>query len=210
MIEILALTISMIAAVGTAWMYWQVQRTEQRLQEVEARLHEKMELVNELADELVMASRYLYDAMDRCVARIDGLDAGMQALRAAETLSAKADPAAIDAAPAEPPASPQAASEEEVSEDSRQEAPASELPGTGPAADEPYEPAPVTAPPEADTSPDPELHPVPEPPPLSVHARALAYAAQGDDLVEIARRTGLGVEELRLLLRFQGRVEAAT
>ncbi|GEM_PF-4260547 len=209
MIEILALTISVIAAVGTAWMYWQVQRTEQRLQEVEARLHEKMELVNELADELVMASRYLYDAMDRCVARIDGLDAGVLSPGAEETPTEEVDRAPADAAPAELPASPQATPEEDVPEDPRQEAPALEPSASGPAVDE-HAPALSPVPSEADTSGAPHVHPVPEPPPLSVHARALAYAAQGDDLVEIARRTGLGVEELRLLLRFQGRVEAAT
>ncbi len=209
MIEILALTISVIAAVGTAWMYWQVQRTEQRLQEVEARLHEKMELVNELADELVMASRYLYDAMDRCVARIDGLDARLLALRAPEASSEEADGAQDDAPQEEISTAPQATTEEEAPEDSPQEAPVLEPSATWSAAPD-DEPAPSTASPGEEAPPAPDAHPVPEPPPLSVHARALAYAAQGDDLVEIARRTGLGVEELRLLLRFQGRVEAAT
>ncbi|MEI2422665.1 hypothetical protein V6O07_20475, partial [Arthrospira platensis SPKY2] len=35
------------------------------------------------------------------------------------------------------------------------------------------------------------------------HFHALELAAQGADMIEIARQTGLGTEELRLLLRFR-------
>lgn len=205
MIEILALVVSVLAALGAAWMYWQVQQMERRIQEKEARLGEKVALVNELADELVIASRYLYDAMDRCIARIDALENQALAVRkedpSAETQATTAS--AQDSLSQEMPAPPSAAADAEPALPPDSSAPVDAV-VTLQATDEP-EPAPPISTREATRTETPAA----PWPPLSVHAQALAYAAQGEDLVEIARKTGLGVEELRLLLHFQGMAEQA-
>lgn len=187
MTEILLMLLAFLATAICVGLYWQVQKSESRIAQQAATVREQALVVGELADEISMASTYLYEAMDRFLVDIE---AQVESVRDLSTAVAEA-----------------AAS-------------AAMLPAVDPSA--------VTQP-EPTTEEDPawweitELHdvaleaPTPEPPtvptPAAVtyppHFQALTLAAEGKDLVEIARQTGLGVEELRLLLHFQDELSIA-
>lgn len=167
--DTLLLTLFALAATGLCgWFYWQIQQAEQRLQQQESQIREQAVLVGELADEISMASQYLYEAMDRCLVEIES-----HAVRAEA-----AQPLMHEAPPSLP------------MHEGTIPSPAEETNGG----------------PDDDTHTsgleyaESSYHP---------HFQALEMALQGLDPVEIARRTGLGVEELRLLLRFQEELSVA-
>lgn len=65
---------------------------------------------------------------------------------------------------------------------------------------------------QKDPQPEPQQEPEPDQEPESLdyspHLHALKLALDGVPQVEIARRTGIGTEELRLLLRFQEEINS--
>ena len=170
------LTILVMALTGgCAWFYWQIQQAEARMKAQEATIREQSLLVGELADQISMASQYLYEAMDQNLAE-------MESRRRKLVQSA-------------PPAESKAAQIDAGS--------SSDVAGAVPATDEAGAPTDLPAPPATESAaatageqgqPERGYHP---------HFQALTLSAQGIEPVEIARRTGLGVEELRLLMRFQ-------
>lgn len=175
MYETLLVLVALAAAFFCAWSAWQTQQSEARIAAQEAAIREKAILVGELADELSMASSYLYEAMDRHLAEIENQRQQWIEIKAAVARLEEraAAPAPI---PAEDTSSPDETygwifGEEENDNSANTSA-------------------------EADATYNPHLH-------------ALALAAQGADLVEIARHTDLGVEELRLFLRFQQEMSVA-
>jgi hypothetical protein len=155
--------VALAAAFFCAWSAWQIQQSEARIKAQEASIREKAILVGELADEISLASSYLYEAMDRHLLEIEKLRQEWLESREATVASVVDEPDADNAYGWVFPA------EEAV-----------RSPGVSV---------------EATTAYDP-------------HFQALSLAAQGADLVEIARHTDLGVEELRLL-RFQQELSMA-
>lgn len=177
MYEPLLVLIALVAAFFCAWSFWQMQQSEARIKAQEATIREKAILVGELADELSMASSYLYEAMDRHLVEMEK--------QRQEWLEARATIARVKEATVTP-------------------AP-TEIPMTdAPNVDNTY--GWLFAEDEAVSSPNPPVEPATT---YNPHFHALALAAQGEDLVEIARDTDLGVEELRLLLRFQQELSVA-
>lgn len=168
MYEILLIGIALASVIGCGWMYWRIQQLEIRLQEQESSMREKTVLVGELVDEMVAASQYLYEEMDRCLSRLEE--------------NRPLQPAAL-------------ASDEHLPSPVNVEQPSGE-PTVAKAADE-GAPSPVGDPLSSQGMP-----------PLSPYLQAQKLAAEGMDLVEIARHTDIGLEELRLVLRFQGELAA--
>lgn len=179
MYEPLLVLVALAAAFFCAWSSWQLQQSEARIKVQEAEIREKAILVGELADEISMASSYLYEAMDRHLVEIEKQRQELLEIKA----SAVATPGeVVNTAPT--PA---------------------EIPMVDePAVDESY--GWFFAEDEAVSSPDPVAESAVT---YDPHFQALALAAQGMDLVEIARHTNLGVEELRLFLRFQQELTVA-
>lgn len=179
MIELLLTLLAFVATAICVGLYWQVQKNEARVARQAAEVREQALVVGELADEISMASTYLYEAMDRFLGDVE---TQLQAVR--------------ELTPPIPAPSPVRTSVEEKAI-------------TAP------EPTPIVVEEEpawwelleADETPEitmsAESKPEPTPAPYHPHFQALALAAEGKDLVEIARQTGIGVEELRLLLHFQ-------
>lgn len=169
------LTILVIALTGgCAWFYWQIQQAEARIKVQEATIREQSLLVGELADQISMASQYLYEAMDQNLAE-------MESRR--RDLARSVTPAASRATQIDD-ASPSSEVAGAVPAACEAEAPTDLQPAAGSAA--------ATAGELGQT--ERGYHP---------HFQALALSSQGIEPVEIARRTGLGVEELRLLMRFR-------
>jgi hypothetical protein len=179
MIELLLTLLAFVATAICVGLYWQVQKSEARVARQAAEVREQALVVGELADEISMASTYLYEAMDRFLGDVE---TQLQAAR--ELTPPVPSPSSVrtsveEKAAATPEPTPMVAEEEPAWWELLEE---DEAPD-------------ITVVPE----PKPEATPVPYHP----HYQALALAAEGKDLVEIARQTGLGVEELRLLLHFQ-------
>ncbi|RMH46838.1 MAG: hypothetical protein D6694_03000 [Gammaproteobacteria bacterium] len=187
MYSIAFLILIITATITCLWAYWQVQKVEQRLAEQEAVMQDRQRQVGELIDEIVMASRYLYEEMDKCLSRLEasptrpeGSDLGRVDLSITEEIepeSSAPDAASIDA--------PHLEKDKLV-----------DLEGGA----------------ESDSSPresEAEIECVVEEHKLDPHFLALDLAGQGVPLVDIARQTGLGTEELRLLLQFREAVNMA-
>ncbi|MCB0112623.1 MAG: hypothetical protein R2873_33860 [Caldilineaceae bacterium] len=196
MIEILLMFLAFIAAAICIGLYWQVQKSEARVAKQAAEVREQALVVGELADEITQASTYLYEAMDRFLVEVETQVKSVDALVASSALvaTAKSEDKTAEAAP-------QAASPvNDVEEDDPAWWEMIELEETSDTASAPesHESEPVSEPePESESGAEVEATP------YHPHFQALALAAEGKDLVEIARQTGLGVEELRLLLQFQ-------
>lgn len=162
--------LALVAATFCGWFYWQIQRMEERLKQREAQVNAQATLVGELADEISMASDYLYEAMDRCLARMESLRPVVE--RSEEQTMHHQEQPVTNSAPTiepEPDMEEQEWWTEEMEIEHRR---------------------PV----------EPTYHP---------HFQALEMANQGMEPMDIARHTGLGVEELRLLLRFQEELSLA-
>lgn len=172
MYEPLLVLVALAAAFFCAWNVWQIQQSEARIKAQEASIREKAILVGELADELSLASGYLYEAMDRHLLKIES-----QRQEWIEGRKATAVP--VDEMTASPPSAAISVVDE-------------------PDADNAY--GWVFPKDEAIHRPAVSVEPATA---YNPHFHALALAAQGADLVEIARHTDLGMEEVRLLLRFR-------
>lgn len=185
MIEFLLMLLAFVATAICVGLYWQVQKSEARVAQQAAEVREQAMVVGELADEITVASTYLYEAMDRFLVDVEAQ------IQAARELTPVA------------PAPTETASESDnnagVEDDSPADAIALE--------DDPawWEVIDLDETPNNMLMPHPEAEAEAEvaPAPYHPHFHALALAAEGQDLVEIARQTGVGVEELRLLLHFQ-------
>lgn len=205
------LTLLLLAAViSTIWVYWRVQRIEQHLVQQEASMRDKAREVAELADEILMASEYLYREMDRCLERIE--ESAPQLQRQVES-NEEAEVGVADPHPsaarreqgAVTLAAPSAAEELALEEQDAAE----DAPIPAPEPEDQGEVA-VSLPNLMEMTPDAggsvgvsDDDPASEEAPLDAHFQALELAAQGVDALEIARQTGLGTEELRLLLHFR-------
>ncbi len=159
--------LALIAAALCGWFYWQIQQSEARMKQREEQVRAQAVLVGELADEISMASQYLYEAMDRCLAQVESIP---------PTTVAQSKPAVLQ--------------ERE------------NLPRRAPAKSQ-REPDPLPGVEERDWWNEEAIQIRPVEPTYHPHFQALEMATQGIDTTDIARHTGLGVEELRLLLRFQ-------
>lgn len=174
MIELLLTLLAFVATAICVGLYWQVQKNEARVARQAAEVREQALVVGELADEISMASTYLYEAMDRFLGDVE------TQLQAARELT----PPIVH-----PPIGEKAVSATEPEPIATEEEPAW------------WELLEEDETPELTVTPEPK--PESTPAPYHPHFQALALAAEGKDLVEIARQTDLGVEELRLLLHFQ-------
>ncbi|MFZ1754864.1 MAG: hypothetical protein WBO46_23310 [Caldilineaceae bacterium] len=190
--NLLIVSIILAAGVAAGWFYWQTQKTERRMTEVAANLAQQASLVGEMVDEVFAASQYLYQEMDRLQALVDqGLMASpsLSNTRSGE-LETQTDLPSMQMDP------------KPVS-DAVETVPLSAVPT--PAQESSVENAPVLASP-AESFPAESL-PAAEAD-LSPHLTALRMAMDKTAPVEIARQTGIGIEELRLLLRFQDAVNS--
>jgi hypothetical protein len=169
------LTILVLAATGgCVWFYWQVQQAEARIKMQEAQIREQSLLVGELADQLSMASQYLYEAMDQSLLE---LEKRIQVQTTNVSIfDDRSDRPAVVGAPFS----------------------ATDAERTASPADELYSQLPLGTETASYSSELEETECAYHP-----HFQALSMTTQGVDPVEIARRTGLGVEELHLLMRFQ-------
>ena len=179
--NLLLIAVVTTAAVAAGWFYWQTQKAEQRMTEVAAQLADQATLVGETVDEIFAASQHLYHEMDRWQARVDSelVQATPATFLTRHTQEAD-EPATDSEAPISPTCTVLPAA---ITAPSAGVLPAHDQAGG----------AEVDAPPESDYSP---------------HLQALRMAMEGVDPVEIARYTGIGTEELRLLLRFQEAVNS--
>jgi hypothetical protein len=190
-------------ALGGGWLYWQLRQVQGRLERQDALMAERMEQVNEVVDEIVMAAHYLYEQMDRHLLRMEEAQSRSPAPQPSAPVRARAglEPAVTPnsrsgngsrpAPPQKPPASPAPA---------RQQVQPREAPGpaqvAGGGVQKTSRAAAATAA-SAGAGSDPGVT-------AAAYGRALELAANGSNLVEVARNMGIGSEELRLLLRFQG------
>ncbi len=174
MYELLLSLFALIATVFSVWLYWQVQQSEARITQKDAEIRDQAQIVGELADEISMASTYLYEAMDRFLADVEPKIQAAQELTTEGIVAETGAPESVGVSPLPETDDPTWWTVSEIDETDVEivsEEPASSF-----------------------------YHP---------HIQALALAAQGEDLVEIARQTGLGVEELRLLLHFRDELSVA-
>jgi hypothetical protein len=179
MIELLLTLLAFVATAICVGLYWQVQKNEARVARQAAEVREQALVVGELADEISMASTYLYEAMDRFLGDVE---TQLQAARELTPVTSA------------PPGLRTSVEEKAVSAPEPTPIVAEEEPAWWELLEEDETPELTVA---------PESKPESTPAPYHPHFQALALAAEGKDLVEIARQTDLGVEELRLLLHFQ-------
>lgn len=181
--------IALVTVAIALWALWSIQQTQNRIATTEAEMRDKEAIVGALADELVMASQYLYEAMDNCLQKIEHFQAG-EAPPLAGTASA--DGPAQQQPEGHAVHSAQAATPPTASN------PETQISGEGAA-------------PHADVTPMEDISThclAEEEDSYESHFQALALAAEGIEPVDIARRTGIGIEELRLLMRFQEEMAA--
>ncbi|RME66347.1 MAG: hypothetical protein D6790_00375 [Caldilineae bacterium] len=208
------LTLLLLAAViSTVWVYWRVQGIEQHLVQQEASMRDKAREMAELADEILMASEYLYREMDRCLERIE--EPVLQVRRPVEShgeaeasVENPQSPPTLPAQDAPGPTSSLPAEESSLAEQDKDEHTATPAHATKVQEDS-AAPLPnlMEVAPTAHVSDD---EPEAAEPPLDAHFQALELASQGVDALEIARQTGLGTEELRLLLHFREAINMAS
>jgi len=180
--NLLLIAVIMAATAATGWFYWQTQKTEQRIVEISARLAGQANLVGEMVDEIFAASQHLYYELDRWQSMVDD--------DLARTM------------PATPLSSPAPETDETVDAEEALSPPIAPVP--------PIEPALVSSSPQPQ-APDQAGDAEPDGPSsgeYSPHLQALQMAREGVNPVEIARYTGIGTEELRLLLRFQEEINS--
>lgn len=218
MFETFLVMMSLAAASGCFWAYWSLQKAEKRISENEETVRAKAILVGELADEIVMASQYLYEAMDSCLARIESVDPSLNELVVPPLSEAQATSSLSPKLVVPPMSEPELASGQ-----SKLVVPPLPEAQTMSLAPEPVEHqssesvSNLTVEPLAGPSFSDELKLAAESEGESMSAFDIpAVSASGNDsltpdgpgadaadLVERARRMGMGVEELRLQLRFQ-------
>lgn len=193
-----------VVAAATAWFYWQSQKAEERMTATAAQLADQATLIGEMVDEVCAASQHLYAEMDRWQALVDGV-----ALHTGAEQTAPGENSQVGLPVAPPVAQPR----QVVSADTRAvRADSSPLHGAAQTDRQATAPGPATdfvAETAAATEPDAE--PVAlknESPAYSPYLHALKLAQDGVPRVEIARQTGIGTEELRLLLRFQEEINS--
>ncbi len=195
----LLLLMSLLGLAGCALLYWQSHKAYYAIAEMDRDITERARIICEIIDEMTMSYQYMNREMDRCLARLE--QGASITGNVHET--APEDRYSLSELPISPPSSLDAMPNDKDSAGNHAQDPNN--------TQIPPQRSECRIPSDALVSPVPETYDRESDgtvinsnePNFDSYLRAIQSAAQGADLVEVARKRNLGVEELRLLLRFQ-------